>query len=145
MKADLQVYRISQSWAEAAQLLTRMLTSGASLGNRDRRSLRQAHGELRGLLASLTGPSHDLLVVEVASTLLEVVQPVYSRSLLVEHLARAQDVLALLLASETGLEKVTVAPAQLAWLQEFLSECCLMLLRSLATRHLKRQAMAVGS
>lgn len=145
MKADLHVYRISQTWAEAAQLLTRLLGAGASLGNRDRRLLRQAHADLRALFASLTGPSHDLTAVEVAATLLEVVQPVYSRSLLVEHLARAQDVLALLLASEAGLEKVAVAPAQLAWLQEFLSECCLMLLRTLATRHLKPQAMAVGS
>ena len=145
MTVDLQVYQVSQNWAETARTLTRLLQSGGTLGNRDRRMLREAHGFCRTLVAALTGPTDDLAMVQVASTLLEVVQQVYSRPLLVEHLARSQDILALLLASEAGMETVAVTPFQLAWLQEFLSECCLMLLRELATRQIKHHALAVGS
>jgi hypothetical protein len=84
-------------------------------------------------------------MVRVAGALVEVVQPMVSRSLLVEHLVRAQELMEILLAAEPELETIALGPAQLAWLQEFLSDCCLSLLRDLATRQLGREALAVGS
>lgn len=145
MPADMLVYQVSQSWAETGHLLTRLLQQGASLGNRERRTVRESAAFCEKLVRILTGPSEDLPMVEVAAALLEVVQPMYSRPLLVEHLAQAQDALARLQAVEPGLETTVLAPEQLAWLQEFLSECCLLLLRDLATRQLRHHAIAVGS
>jgi hypothetical protein len=69
----------------------------------------------------------------------------YSRPLLAEQLFRANDALTTLIESPPGLERVTVAPEQLAWLQEFLSECCLALLRDLANRQMRHHPYAVGS
>jgi hypothetical protein len=139
------VYQVSLSWSDAERCLVRLAQQGGSLGNRDRRILRQAISTCHQLAACLTGPSDDLAMVRVAGALVEVVQPMVSRPLLVEHLVRAQELLELLLAAEPELERVALAPAQLAWLQEFLSDCCLMLLRDLATRQLRRHALAVGS
>lgn len=143
--AEIKVYEMSQTWTEASQLVARVTQRGASLGNRDRRLLREACAHLDAMVRCLTGPSDDLLSVEVATVLVEVVQPIYSRPLLVEHLSRAQSYLSLLASSQPELEQVTLNPAQFAWLQEFLSDCCLMLLRDLATRQFRRHALAVGS
>jgi hypothetical protein len=143
--ADLRLYHVSHTFAEVGRLLSRLLAQGGSLGNRDRRLLREASTTCGQLVRCLTGPSDDLEMVEVAGSLAEVVQPIFSRPLLVEQLFRAQDALAMLVDSAPGLERVTVAPGQLAWLQEFLSECCLMLLRDLAKRQMRHHPYAVGS
>jgi hypothetical protein len=136
---------MSQTWTEASRLLARITQQGASLGNRDRRLLREACTHCDTMVRCLTGPTDDLAAVEVATVLVEVVQPIYSRPLLVEHLSRAQSYLSLLSQCEPGLEQVSLNPAQYAWLQEFLSDCCLMLLRDLATRQFRQHALAVGS
>ena len=145
MHPDQRLYRLSHTWAEVGRVLHRLSAQGASLGNRDRRVLREASHACAGLLRCLTGPSDDLEMVQVAARLSEVVQPMVSRPLLVEQLFRAQDALATLVDSQPGLERLAVAPGQLAWLQEFLSECCLMLLRDLANRQLRHHPYAVGS
>lgn len=145
MNADLMVYQISQTWAESGRLLSRLAQCGASLGNRERRTLREAAGLCDRLVRTLTGPSDQLEMVEVARSLLDVVQPMYSRPLLVEQLARSQAYLSVIAQGEPGMETLALEPAQLAWLQEFLSECCLLLLRDLATRQLRHHALAVGS
>lgn len=145
MSADLQLYHVSQVWAEAAQLLSRLQAQGGSLGNRDRRTLREA-GSLCGIMVvCLTAPGGEHELTTVAARLSEVVQPMVSRPLLVEQLFRAQDALAMLVASQPGLERVAMAPAQMAWLQEFLSECCLALLRDLASSQLRRHPSTLGS
>jgi hypothetical protein len=87
-------------------------------------------------MVCLSSPGGEHELTTVAARLSEVVQPMVSRPLLLEQLFRAQDALAMLVASQPGLERVAVAPGQIAWLQEFLSECCLALLRDLATSHL---------
>jgi len=145
MAMEPLVYQVSLKLSEAERCLARLSQRGGSLGNRDRRTLREAIATCRSLSQCLTGPSDDLAMVRVAAALVEVVQPMVSRPLLVEHLARVQDLLAVLVNAEPELEKVLVPPGQMAWLQEFLSECCLMLLRDLATRQLRRHALAVGS
>jgi hypothetical protein len=145
MNPDQRLYRLSHTWAEVGRVLHRLLAQGASLGNRDRRVLREASEACAQLVRCLTGPSDDLEMVQVAARLSEVVQPMVSRPLLVEQLFRAQDALATLVDSQPGLERLAVAPGQLAWLQEFLSECCLMLLRDLANRQLRHHPYAVGS
>lgn len=145
MYPDQRLYRLSHTWAEVGRVLHRLLAQGASLGNRDRRVLREASDACAQLVRCLTGPSDDLEMVQVAARLSEVVQPMVSRPLLVEQLFRAQDALAMLVDSQPGLERLAVAPGQLAWLQEFLSECCLMLLRDLANRQLRHHPYAVGS
>lgn len=145
MNPDQRLYRLSHTWAEVGRVLHRLLAQGASLGNRDRRVLREASDACAQLVRCLTGPSDDLEMVQVAARLSEVVQPMVSRPLLVEQLFRAQDALATLVDSQPGLERLAVAPGQLAWLQEFLSECCLMLLRDLANRQLRHHPYAVGS
>lgn len=143
--AEHKVYEMSQTWTDASLLVGRVTQQGASLGHRDRRLLREACSYLDGMVRCLTGPSDDLPTVEVATVLVEVVQPIYSRPLLVEHLTRAQSYLSLLASCEPELEQVSLLPAQFAWLQEFLSDCCLMLLRDLATRQFRQHALAVGS
>lgn len=143
--ADFRVYDITQTWADAARLVAKVTQQGASLGHRDRRLLREGAQACDAMVRCLTGPSDDLPAVEVATVLVEVVQPIYSRPLLVEHLTRAQSYMSLLASSEPELEQVSLNPAQFAWLQEFLSDCCLMLLRDLATRQFRRHALAVGS
>jgi hypothetical protein len=139
------VYSISLYWSDAERALARLSHRGGSLGNRERRALRQASLTCKALTQCLSGPSDDLAMVRVAGALVEVVQPMVSRPLLVEHLTRAQELLEGLLASEPELETVAFSPARLAWLQEFLSDCCLALLRDLATRQLRQHALAVGS
>ena len=143
--ADEQAYAVSDAWAESARLLNRLLVSGASLGNRDRRTLRASANACGRLVRCLRGPSDDLEMVQLAARLSEVVQPMYSRPLLVEQLFRAQDALSTLQASPRGLERVAVAPEQLSWLQAFLSECCLLLLRDLASRQRRHHPYIVGS
>jgi hypothetical protein len=139
------VYSVSLIWSDAERALVRLCQRGGSLGNRERRALRQAITICKTLTQCLSGPSDDLAMVRVAVALVEVVQPMVNRPLLVEHLRRAQELLEGLLASEPELELVAFPPAQLAWLQEFLSDCCLALLRDLATRQLRQHALAVGS
>jgi hypothetical protein len=63
----------------------------------------------------------------------------------VEHLGRAQALLETLVHAEPELEKVVIHPAQLAWLVEFLSACCLAMLRVLATRRAGPHDLAFGS
>lgn len=145
MNADWRLYHTSDAWAASARTLRRLVAQGGSLGNRDRRGLRESAGACAQLVRCLTGPSDDLEGVWVAARLSEVVQPMYSRPLLVEQLFRANDALTTLIESPPGLERVTVAPEQLAWLQEFLSECCLALLRDLANRQMRHHPYAVGS
>lgn len=145
MTIETLVYQVSLGLSDAERILARVSQQGASLGNRERRALRQALATCRSLAHCLSGPTDDLAMVRVAAALVEVVQPMPSRPLLVAHLTRAQELLELLLASEPQLETVTLSPSQLAWLQEFLSDCCLALLRDLATRQLRQHALAVGS
>lgn len=145
MNADLRIYAMGDTWAEASRALQRLLSQGGSLGNRDRRTLRDASADCARLVRCLSGPSDDLEMVQVAARLAEVVQPMYSRPLLAEQLFRAHDALTTLLVSPRGLERVAVTPGQLAWLQEFLSECCLLLLRDLARSQLRHHPYAVGS
>lgn len=122
---------LALGWCDATRALGRVQHAGGSLGNRDRR-------ELRRVREAMATPA-------VAATLAEVVQPMYSRSLLAEHLKRAEALLGTLLHAEPGLEKVVLHPAQVAWLVEFLSACCLSLLRVLATRRPAAHALALGS
>ncbi|MDB5095817.1 MAG: hypothetical protein JWM80_238 [Cyanobacteria bacterium RYN_339] len=145
MQTESLVYQVSLHWSDAERCLVRLKQQGGSLGNRDRRALRTAITTCQALTQCLRGPSDDLAMVRVAAALVEVVQPMVSRPLLVEHLVRAQELMEHLLVAEPELETIAVGPAQLAWLQEFLSDCCLMLLRDLATRQLRREALAVGS
>ena len=141
------VYQVSLSLSDAERALARLTQQGGSLGNRERRSLRQAIARCQALSDCLTCDSdgNGEGLERVAIALVKVVQPMMSRPLLVEHLARAQHLLEQLCASEPELETVALPPALLAWLQEFLSDCCLALLRDLATRQLRQQALAVGS
>lgn len=142
---ETSIYQVSLSWSDAERAIARLTQQGGSLGNRDRRAARHAAGTCRALAACLSGPSDDLAMVRVAGRLVEVVQPMVSRTLLVEHLTRAQELLERLVASEPELERVALLPSQLAWLQEFLSDCCLSLLRDLATRQQRQHVLAVGS
>jgi nitric oxide synthase oxygenase domain/subunit len=145
MQTESLVYQVSLHWSDAERCVARLTQQGGSLGNRDRRALRTAINTCHAVSQCLRGPSDDLEMVRVAGALVEVVQPMVSRSLLVEHLVRAQELMEILLAAEPELETIALGPAQLAWLQEFLSDCCLSLLRDLATRQLGREALAVGS
>lgn len=143
------LYEVGLNWSEVSRALGRLQLSGGSLGNRARREIRQAlatMGVVAQRLAAEPGDVSPAHVLDpVAATLVEVVQPMYSRSLLVEHLIRAQTLLATLLHAEPELEKVVLHPAQMAWLVEFLSACCLSLLRVIATRRLGPHALASGS
>lgn len=145
MNVEMRMYRLGEAWAASARLLRRLSVQGASMGNRDRRTLRESASACAELVRALTSPSDELETVRVAARLSEVVQPMYSRPLLVEQLFRANDALSTLIESPRGLERVAVAPEQMAWLQEFLSECCLALLRDLANRQLRHHPYAVGS
>ena len=143
------VYDVGLNWSEVSRALGRLQLQGGSLGNRDRREIRRTV-DMMAAIASRLGadpadapPPHAL--DPVAATLAEVVQPMYSRSLLLENLERAQALLGALLHAEPELEKVVLHPAQLAWLVEFLSACCLALLRVIATRRLGPHALAFGS
>ena len=143
---EVQVYQVSLTLSDAERVLARLGQQGGSLGNRERRALRQASATCLAMAMPTAGAPVDLATVRVAERLAKVVQPMVSRPLLVEHLTRAGDLMERLLASQPELEKVAVPPAQLAWLQEFLSDCCLALLRDLATRQLDRPAaLALGS
>lgn len=143
------LYEVGLCWSEVSRALGRLQVQGGSLGNRDRREIRQAIIGMSAIaqrLAAEPGDPTPLHALDpVAATLAEVVQPMYSRSHLVEHLNRAQALLSTLLHAEPELEKVVLHPAQMAWLVEFLSACCLSLLRVIATRHLGPHALAFGS
>lgn len=138
------LYEVGLNWSEVERALSRIQSQGGSLGNRDRRDLRQAVENIDAILRVLDGATGEALA-PVAATLMEVVKPLYSRSLLVEHLGRARTSLAMLVRSEPELEKVVLHPAQLAWLVEFLSACCIALLRVIATHRRDPQALALGS
>lgn len=143
------LYEVGLNWSEVSRALGRLQLQGGSLGNRDRREIRQALAAMEAIARRLGAAPGELGTPDaldpVAATLAEVVQPMYSRSLLVEHLGRAQALLATLLHAEPELEKVVLHPAQMAWLVEFLSACCLSLLRVIATRRLGPHALAFGS
>lgn len=143
------LYEVGLNWSEVSRALGRLQLQGGSLGNRDRREIRQAWAAMGAIAQYLAAAPGDMQVPHaldpVAATLAEVVQPMYSRSLLLEHLARAQALLASLLHAEPELEKVVLHPAQMAWLVEFLSACCLSLLRVIATRRLGPHPLAFGS
>ena len=129
-----------------SRALGRLQAQGGSLGNRDRREIRRVRVALALVAQRLDGGlTADPTADRVAATVIEVVQPMYGRGLLAEHLSRAQALLATLLHAEPELEKVVLHPAQLAWLAEFLSACCLALLRHVATRHLPHRPLAYGS
>ena len=145
MSADFQLYHVGRTFSDAARILGKLSALGATLGNRDRRTLRDASAMCQGLLTALTAPAAGAEMARVAARLSEVVQPMVSRPLLAEQLFRAHDALATLVESQPGLERLAVAPGQLSWLQEFLSECCLMLLRDLASSQLRHPPYAVGS
>ncbi len=139
------VFQTSMAWSDAERALAHLRQRGGSLGNRERIAVRRARDLCATLARCLAGPSDDLAMVKVAGLLAEVVQPMIGRPLLVEHLQRASALLGGLAAAEPELELVALAPAHLAWLQEFLSDCCLALLRDLATRQNRRPALALGS
>ncbi len=143
------LYEVGLNWSEVSRALGRLQLQGGSLGNRDRREIRQTIAAMSVITQRLAADPGEVSQAHaldpVAGTLVEVVQPMFSRSLLVEHLIRAQALLATLLHAEPELEKVVLHPAQMAWLVEFLSACCVSLLRVIATRRLGPHALAFGS
>lgn len=138
------IYEVGLNWSEVERALGRIQSQGGSLGNRDRRELKDAVTSMAAIAKALAGDAAEPLA-PVAATLVEVVKPHYSRSLLVEHLGRAQASLSTLVRAEPELEKVVLHPAHLAWLVEFLSACCIALLRVIATRRIAPHALALGS
>ena len=129
LSQERQVYALGLDFADVAQALARLQAQGIGLGNRERASS-------RSLIAALAVLSDPPVGDRVAAAFAGMVQPTFGRPLLAEHLTRARDLLLTLVRGEPGLETVVLHPAQVAWLHEFLSDCCMLLLRGVATRKL---------
>lgn len=133
-------YRLGLTWSEAAMLLSRLLNYGSPLdqGERDRLAAAAAAcGQVRQELAA----SPEL---PMGRTLMRVAQPLYPKASLLEALAAAEPALLALGRSASGQERMALAPGRLSWLFDFLSDCCNLLLRDIATQSLP-QAVSKGA
>lgn len=134
------IYHLALGWSEAATLVSRLLNSAPALDSLDRARLQAAADaciEVRRELGSV--PERPM-----GRVLLRVCQPVYSKQALLEALESAERGLSELARATPGSERVTLGSGRLAWLFEFLSDCCNLLLRDIATQSLP-QAVSKGA
>lgn len=128
----LATYQLSLTFSEAFTILSRITARGGSLDRADRDLLRDASLACQRLRAEMVvSPEHAL-----GRIMIRVAQPLFPKTLLVEHLRHAEDYLWQLAHCHPGNEGFILGKGRLAWLTEFLSDCCILLLREIATQHL---------
>ncbi|HBN10023.1 MAG TPA: hypothetical protein DD435_15740 [Cyanobacteria bacterium UBA8530] len=127
---DFVIYQFGLAWSEAATVLTRVLNQGRTLVPEDRQRLIAA---LNSCLAARKELSDG---TPVGTTIRRVTQPLYKKDSLNELLVQAEECLQLLSQSVNPVETVVLSRAKLAWLVEFLSDLCILLLREIATKSL---------
>lgn len=120
------IYRLGLAWSETATILSRVVHKGASLSSDDRLMLDASSRACRHLRHELMAGREGTL----ARHLMRVTQPLYSRVALIDLLGRSEGALRSLGCGVPGAE--TLQRAQISLLVEFLSDCCLSLLRDLA-------------
>lgn len=124
------IYQWGLDWSQGATVLSLLLNRGTSLSSDDRRLLLAAANSCRVVQGELDGETLLGRVVQ------RVANPLYRRDALVDLLKRAETYLVRLVESEPTLESVTLSHSQTAWLVEFLSDLCTLLLREIATKNL---------
>lgn len=125
-------YRVSLSWSEAVTALSRISYRGGSLDRAERDLLLEAAQACQRVRAEMVvSPEHAL-----GRAMIRVAQPLFPKAVLVDHLSHAEDYLWQLANCHPGNEGFVLGKGKLAWLIEFLSDCCILLLREIATQHL---------
>ncbi len=133
-------YHLGLTWSEAAMLLSRLLNYGSSLDQAERDRLFAAAEACQQVRRELAASPE----LPMGRTLMRVAQPLYPKASLVEALAQAEPALRALGRSGHGQERLALPPGRLPWLFEFLSDCCNLLLRDIATQSLP-QAVSKGA
>ncbi|HEY9766067.1 MAG TPA: hypothetical protein V6C82_06860 [Chroococcales cyanobacterium] len=127
---DFVIYQFGLAWSEAATVLTRVLNQGRTLVPEDRHRLMAALNSCQAARKELSDGT------AVGTTIRRVTQPLYKKDSLNDLLMEAEECLQLLSQSVTPVETVVLSRAKLAWLVEFLSDLCILLLREIATKSL---------
>lgn len=133
-------YRLGLTWSEAAMLLSRLLNYGSPLDQAERERFAAAAAACRQVRQELAASPE----LPMGRTLMRVVQPLYPKASLVEALGQAEPALTALARSAADQERLALPPGRLSWLFEFLSDCCNLLLRDIATQSLP-QAVSKGA
>lgn len=133
MTHERLIYETALQLSDAASLVARSARS-IVLDTQARKQLGNAATLCQELAMELpaTGAPRSVRVVVIA--LCEQLGALYNPACLLEWLGKAGDLLLMLAQSESHATNVVWHPAHLAWLEEFLSDCCHALLRGLATR-----------
>lgn len=125
-------YQLSLSFSEAVTVLSRVSYRGATLDRADRDLLLEAAKSCQRLRAEMVvSPEHAL-----GRIMIRVAQPLFPKAVLIDHLSHAEDYLWQLANCHPGNETFVLGKGRLAWLIEFLSDCCILLLREIATQNL---------
>lgn len=128
----LATYQLSLSFSEAVTALSRVSDRGGTLDRAERDLLMEAAHACQRLRAEMVvSPEHAL-----GRVMIRVAQPLFPKAVLVDHLSHAEDYLWQLAHCHPGNEGFVLGKGRLAWLIEFLSDCCILLLREIATQHL---------
>lgn len=133
MNHERLIYETALQLSDAACLVGRSARA-VSLDTHARRQLGLAATICQDLATALpaTGGPKSCRVVAIA--LCDQLGALYNPACLLEWLGKAGDLLSMLAQTEVHSTNVVWHPAHLAWLEEFLSDCCHALLRGLATR-----------
>jgi len=132
----LATYQLSLSFSEAVTVLSRVSYRGGTLDRSDRDLLLEAAHSCQRLRAEMVvSPEHAL-----GRIMIRVAQPLFPKAVLVDHLSHAEDYLWQLANCHPGNETFVLGKGRLAWLIEFLSDCCILLLREIATQNLPHAA-----
>ncbi|GEM_PF-2111755 len=129
---SLATYQLSLRFSEAVAALSRITYRGGTLDRSDRDSLLEAAQSCQRLRADMV-VSPELTLGRV---MIRVAQPLFPKAILIDHLSHAENYLWQLAHCHPGNESFVLGKGRLAWLIEFLSDCCILLLREIATQHL---------
>ena len=133
---NLLTYQLSLNWSEAVTVLNRISYRGETLDRSDRDRLLQAAGSCQTVRAEMSVSPEQA----TGRVMIRVAQPLFPKAALLDHLTHAEDYLWQLANCHPGNESFVLGKGKLAWLIEFLSDCCILLLREIATQQLPRTA-----